>query len=103
MFLVSAGTPATAVIMFVTFMYINNVDFGFLMESIIQFSPLTTIDLYSNWGYVVSYYIVHYSIYRSFSGIENKLTEFVHIFVVTMKGIVFRGIYERTMLSTCGR
>ena len=73
------------------FTYLNNVDFVDLMKLMIQFSPLTTMDLGSNWGYVASYYVVHYSLYRSYSGMERKLTQFAQIYVGEMKGIVSKG------------
>ena len=80
-----------AVTVFIMSAYLNNVDFLDLMVLMIQFSPLTTMDLYSNWGYVSSYYVVHYSLYRSYSGMEKKLTQFAQIFVGEMKGIVSKG------------
>ena len=77
-----------AVTVFIMSAYLNNVDFLDLMVLMIQFSPLTTMDLYSNWDYVSSYYVVHYSLYRSYLGMEKKLTQFAQIFVGEMKGIV---------------
>ena len=80
-----------AVTVFIMSAYLNNVDFIDLMMLMIQFSPLTTMDLFSNWGYVSSYYVVHYSLYRSYFGMERKLTQFAQIFVGEMKGLVTKG------------
>ena len=91
MFLAGAAIPGTAVTVFIMFSYMNNVDFMDLMKLMIQFSPLTTMDLCSNWGYVASYYVVHYSLYRGYSGMEEKLTQFAQIYVGAMEGAVSKG------------
>ena len=91
-FLAGVAIPGAAVTIFIMFTYLNNVDFIELMKYMIQFSPLTTMDLCSNWGYVASYYVVHYSLYRSYAGIEEKLTRFAQIYVGAMKGVVSKGV-----------
>ena len=46
---------------------------------------------YSLWAYLAAYVIVHWPIYRSYTGMDRRLSDFADAYVNTMRGIVTRG------------
>ena len=91
MFVIGASFPILLMVIFFTYAYTRNVTFPHLMKLIMYFSPLTAMDIYSMWSYFPANIIVHWTLFKAYTGMEKSLSEFLEAFVQTMTGIVTRG------------
>ena len=91
MFVIGASFPILLMVIFFTYAYTRNVTFPHLMKLIMYFSPLTAMDIYSMWSYFPANIIVHWILFKAYTGMEKSLSEFLEAYVQTMTGIVTRG------------
>ena len=52
------------------------------------------MDIYSMWSYFPANIIVHWVLFKAYTGMEKTLPEFLEVYVQTMTGIVTRGNWE---------
>ena len=79
-------------VIFFLYAYTKNVTFPPLMNLIMYFSPLTTLDIYSQWSYFPANVLVHWVLYKAYAGMEKSLSEFMDLYVMTMNGVITSGI-----------